>query len=219
MEEKYKIIMADDHVIFRKGMKRIIEEMPGCTIVGEASNGNELLLLLNEVSADMVLLDITMPGLRGIEATQEIVKSFPRIKVLILTMHKIKEYLYHALSSGASGYLLKEDSDIELVSAIQTIRNGEIYISKLLSGELVNDLAKNGPGSLKKVFNPLSKRECEIIKLIAEGKFNKEIAGILSISVRTVESHRANMMRKLDVSSTADLIKYALQKGIADFTI
>jgi len=166
----------------------------------------------------MVILDISMPNLRGIEATREIKMIYPDMKVLILTMHKNKEYLYHAISAGAEGYLLKEDADTELFSAIKTIRQGGIYISPLLSEELTDDLVQICRGSGKPSFDPLTTREREVLKLIAEGKSNKEIANLLFISVRTVQCHRANIMEKLNLKKTADLVKYAIRKGYISAT-
>jgi DNA-binding NarL/FixJ family response regulator len=160
-----------------------------------------------------------MPNLRGIEATREIKRIFPDLKILILTMHKSKEYLYHALSAGAEGYLLKEDADTELISSIETIQRGKIYISPLFSRELPNDfIRKYKGGQLKTPIEPLSTREREVLKLIAEGKSNKEIADLLSISVRTVHHHRDNIMNKLDIRKTAELVKYAIQKGYTSTT-
>ncbi len=217
--DAYRIILADDHVIFRQGMKRLIEEVPGLCVVGEASDGLELLSLLEDVVTDMVLLDIAMPDMRGIEATREIVKRFPQIKILMLTMHKNKEYLYHAISAGASGYLLKEDSDLELVTAIETIQKGDIYITSLFADELGEDLSNITREKIQTTIEPLSVREREVLKLIAEGLANKEIASAINISVRTVEAHRANIMRKLDLGNTAELVRYAIQIGITDFNL
>jgi DNA-binding NarL/FixJ family response regulator len=151
----------------------------------------------------MVILDISMPHLRGVEAVHGIKKKYPDVKILVLTMHK--EYLHQALSAGVDGYLLKEDADRDLFSAIENIRQGRVYISPRLAGEL---LGKRAPSS-----EPLSIREKEVLKLIAKGKSNKEIAETLFISVRTVESHRAAILKKLKFKNTADLVNYAIQKG------
>lgn len=159
-----------------------------------------------------MILDISMPNLRGIEATREIKIIAPMVKVLILTMHKDKEFVCHAIRAGAEGYLLKEDADTELFTAINNIRNGDNYISPLLSGKLTYELILATPkGPAAEPPDPLTLREREVLKLIAEGGTNKEIAEALSISIRTVENHRANMMRKLKIRKTANLIKYAIQ--------
>jgi DNA-binding NarL/FixJ family response regulator len=154
-----------------------------------------------------------MPKMRGFEATREIKSNHPDINILILSMHKKKEYLYHAFSAGASGYLLKEDTDTELFTAIETIRRGEVYVSPLLQKELTSDLISLSSGDHILPKEPLSTREREVLKLIAEGKQSKEIAELLFISTRTVEHHRASIMKKLNLKQIADLVKYAIRKG------
>jgi DNA-binding NarL/FixJ family response regulator len=212
--ESYRIVLADDHVIFRQGIKGLIDSRPELAVVGEASDGLELINLLQRgLQTDMVILDISMPNLRGIEATHEIKCINPNIRVLVLTMHKSKEYLYHSISAGAQGYLLKEDSEVELFSAIDALRNGEIFVSKLLTQEITEDLSHIYRGNGHLPSDPLTPREREVLKLIAEGKSNKDIADLLFISIRTVENHRANIMNKLKIKKTVDLIRYAIQKG------
>ena len=211
--DNYRIVIADDHVLFRQGIKKVLEEMDDIEIVGEANDGLELLNLLKKLTPHMVILDISMPNLRGIEATHEIKGINPAIKVLILTMHKSKDYLYHAISAGAEGYVLKEDADTDLFSAIERIRKGKTYISPILSEELTDDLVQVCRGKHKIPSDPLTPREREVIKLVAEGKTNKEIAHLLFVSVRTVEKHRANIMRKAKLKSTPELVKYAIEKG------
>ena len=211
----FRIIVADDHMMFRQGLKKILEERADFEIIGEASCGLELLKLLRELVPDLVILDISMPSLRGIEAVREIKSVHPNVKILILTMHKDKEYLRQAISAGAEGYLLKEDADSELFSAVGKIRQGGIYVSPKLSEELTIDWAKIRRGDEKpsSEAESLTLREREVLKLIAEGKSSKEIADLLFISSRTVERHRANLMDKLGLKKTADLVKYAIQKG------
>jgi DNA-binding NarL/FixJ family response regulator len=195
-------------------MKRLIEEMPGMEVVGEAGDGLELLTLAKELKPDMAIIDISMPNLRGIETTREIKMINPLTKVLILTMHKSKDYLYHSISAGADGYLLKEDSDMELFSAIDKIRNGEIYVTRILVGELAEDLSQIQQNKGRPFQEPLTTREKEVMKMVSEGKSNNEIATLLNISVRTVENHRANIMRKLKLKKTADLVRYAIKEGL-----
>ena len=199
----YRIMLADDHPLFRQGLKKIIEGVADLEVAGEAGDGLELLSLLEMESPMMVILDISMPKLRGIEAIREVKKSYPAVKVLVLTMHR--EYLHQALSAGAEGYLLKEDADRELFSAIDKIRQGRSYVSPRLREELAEDEVP--------VPEPLSGRETEILNLIAGGKSNREIATILFISVRTVEAHRATILSKLNLHNTADLVRYAIEKG------
>ena len=216
MANPYRIVLADDHAMFRRGVKRIIQENKELEVIGEAGDGLQLLEIIKKSPPDMVVLDVSMPNLRGLEATREIKITSPGIKIIILTMHKDKEYLYHALSAGAEGYLLKEDADEELFSAIKTIRQGGTDISPLLA-PLLADIFREGQrartGQATPTAELLTTREREIIKLIAEGKSSKEIAGLLFISTRTVQHHRANIMRKLNFRKTADLVKYAIQKG------
>jgi len=210
----YRIVLADDHVMFRQGIKNILEKDKGLAVIGEAGDGLKLLELLNKVTPDMIILDISMPNLRGIEATREIKMILPSVKVLILSMHKDKEYVYSAISAGAEGYLLKEDADTELFAAIEKIRQECRYISPLLFGELTDELFQgHHKGQLTPQDEPLTTREREVLKLIAEGISNKEIADLLFISVRTVEHHRANIMQKLNIRQTANLVKYAIRMG------
>jgi DNA-binding NarL/FixJ family response regulator len=212
--EPYRIILADDHVIFRRGIKGLISQKSDLKVVGEAGDGLELLNLLQRgLKTDMVILDISMPKLRGIEATSEIKCSFPDVKVLMLTMFKTKEYLFHCISAGAQGYILKEDSEEELFSAIDSIRKGDMFVSRLLTRELAEDLSYIYHGDGHLLSDPLTPREREVLKLVAEGKSNKEIADLLFISARTVENHRANIMTKLKLKKTADLIRYAINQG------
>lgn len=214
--EGYRIILADDHVMFRHGVKRILEDIDGLSVVGEAGNGIELLKLLNRITADMVILDISMPGMRGIETIREIKSIHPEIRVLILTMHKDTQYFQHAIAAGAFGYLLKEDADEALVSAVKTLQQGKAYVSPLLAEELADNLFQLPGGHGSRTDNRLTVREKEVLKLIAEGKTSREVAELFSISVRTVQHHRANLMRKLGMKKTADLVKYAIRKGYTD---
>ena len=209
----YRIVLADDHVMIRNGIKKIIEESDDMEIVAETGDGLELLNLLKNINPHMIILDISMPNLRGIEAAHEVKMVYPEIKVVILTMHKKKEYLYHALSAGADGYLLKEDTGEELLTAITKIRRGGIYLSPILSEELTNELIGFYRNGRKPLDDPLTMREKEILKLIAEEKSSKEIANLLFISVRTVGHHRSSIMKKLNINKIAGLVKYAIQKG------
>ncbi len=203
----YTIVLADDHALFRQGVKKIIEEVDGLQVVGEAKDGLELLELLKEVNPALVILDISMPNLRGLEAAREIKGRYPQIKILLLTMHKKKDFLQQGVEAGVDGFLVKEDADIELLQAVQAIRNGGKFYSPLLSTRLA-DLALS-----KGQTDPLTKREKEIAKLLAEGKSSKEIARLLYISIYTVRRHRDNIMRKLELKGLADLVRYAMEQG------
>ena len=209
----YRIVLADDHVMFRQGVKRILSEMADLEVIGEAGCGLELLSLLNKLTPHIVILDISMPRLRGIEAIHEIKAIHPDAKILILTMHKDIDFLEQAMAAGADGYLLKEDAEAEMFSAIESVQRGKKYVSPLLAGELTDNWVQISRGERKPLVESLSTRERQVLKLIAEGKSNKEIADLLFISIHTVMRHRANIMDKLNLKKTADLVKYAIQKG------
>lgn len=216
----YNLFIADDHTVLRNGLKRIIEENAGYKIIGETGNGLEIVRQLRKLCPDMIILDISMPGLRGIEAINKIRKFNKDIKILILTMHKNDEYVYECLVNGAQGYLLKDDADIELIAAIKEVQKNKIYISSSFSSEVISKLvqhrSKERGEKQRSVFKDLSPREREVLKLIAEGNQNKKVARKLGISVRTVEHHRLSIMRKLNVSNTAGLVKYAIKAGLVD---
>ena len=214
MSEDYKIVLADDHVILRHGIKQMIDEVDGLKVVGEAGDGAELLKLLQKVSPDLIILDISMPKLRGLEAALEIKMLWPHIRIMILTMHKSTQYLHHSIAAGAHGFLLKEDAPREVFSAIETIRQGQYYISPLMLKDMTGEMVqayRSGRYSVQ--FEPLTLREREVLKLIAEEKSNKEISDILNISLYTVQRHRASIKQKLNINRTAGLVKYAIRKG------
>ena len=213
--QSYRVLLADDHKLFRQGMKKIIDEIPGTEVVGEAKDGQEAIELVKELLPDLAILDISIPKLNGIEVCREIRRLFPNVKLLVLTMHKDKEYLYQAISAGAQGYLLKEDSDEELFAAIGTIRRGAMYVTKALTGAVSTDVSALFRGGERILPKSLTAREREVLKFITEGKSNSEVAEVLRISIRTVETHRANIMNKLDLRNTAELVRYAIQNGLA----
>jgi DNA-binding NarL/FixJ family response regulator len=201
-------------ILLRQGLKRILAEIPNLRVVNEASDGLELLKVLRRDPPEMVIMDIAMPNLRGIEATREIKALWPKVKILILTMHRDREYLEQAMRAGAEGYLPKEAADQELFSAIETIRNGKKYISPFFADELTESfIAQQRLTGRRDESEGLTLREREILKLVAEGKTSKEIAQMLHISSRTVEHHRASLMKKLSLKKAPDLVKYAIRKG------
>jgi DNA-binding NarL/FixJ family response regulator len=204
----YTIVLADDHMLFRQGVKRIIEENPNFKVIGEAGDGLALLDLLKTCSPDLVILDISMPLLRGLEAARELRVTYPKIKILLLTMHRKKDFLQQAIEAGADGFMLKEDADYGLIQAIQSLRRGEKYFSPLVMAELA-ELAEKKPKP-----DPLTNRERQIVKLLAEGKTSQEVADLLFISVFTVRRHRDNIMRKLKLDRLADLVRYAIDRDL-----
>jgi len=203
----YTIVLADDHALFRQGVKKIIEEVDDLRVVGEANDGLELLELLKTQDPALVILDISMPNLRGLEAAREIKGLYPQIKVLLLTMHKKKDFLQQGLEAGVDGFLVKEDADAALLQAVRAIRQGEKFYSPLLSSKLADLAFQKGKS------DPLTKREKEVAKLLAEGKSSKEIAELLYISIYTVRRHRDNIMKKLELKGLADLVRYAMDQG------
>ncbi len=209
----YRIVLAEDHALVRAGIKKIVEDFADLQVVGEAGDGLQLLELLKTLNADLVILDISMPKLSGIEVAKEIKRSYPQVKVLILTMHKMKEYLNDAIAAGVDGYLLKEDLAKELGSAIAKIRQGQTYISTLLSEAMTSLFVESRRTVPERPVEPLTPREIEIIKLIAEGKSSREIADQLFLSFRTIQNHRTRIMRKLNLKKNIDLVKYAIQMG------
>ena len=204
----YSIVLADDHVLFRQGVKKIIEEVMDLEVVGEANDGLELLELLKKKRPDLIILDISMPNLRGLEAAREIKVLYPQVKILLLTMHKKKDFLQEGVEADVDGFLVKEDADTELLQAVDAIRRGQKFFSPLLSEKLADLVRDSGKPS------PLTRREREIVKLLAEGKNSKEIAELLYISIYTVRRHRDNIMRKLEFKGLADLVRFAMEQGL-----
>ncbi|MDD2891208.1 MAG: response regulator transcription factor [bacterium] len=203
-----KIVLTEDHNIVREGLKKLLEEDHTIQIVGEAQNGKEAILLADKLLPDLILMDISMPIMNGIEATRVIKKKNPKIKILILSMYDNEEYIKNALLVNADGYLSKEALAKNLISAMKIINKGGTYFDAKISKQL----NKKTNGNTKTTFDTLTPKEKEVLKLIGEGHPNKEIAGILSRSVKTIETHRSNIMRKLSIHKLADLIRYAIKK-------
>ena len=201
----YDVVLVDDHTMFREGVRKIIDKIEDVRISGEAGDGLELLQLLKDSSPDLVILDLSMPNMRGLEAMREIKRISPQTKILVLTMHKKKEFIRQVLEDGADGFLSKDDASSELIRAIATIKQGGKYYSPMLSNIISSLFWEN---EKKEV---LTMREREILKLLAAGKKSKEIAEALFISPHTVRRHRENIMEKLNARTLADLIKYAIE--------
>ena len=210
-----RLLVADDHTLVRNGLKKILETRPEWEVVAEAGNGREAVRLAADLKPDVAILDVSMPQLNGIEATRQLVKRQPNIRVLILSMHAEEAYIVQALKAGAKGYLLKDSADVELLRAVAAISGGASYfspaVSKVLLNVYVRHLAEKG---VTDRFELLSEREREILQLIAEGHSNKEIAALLSVSPVTVETHRSHILQKLDIHNTAELVLFAVRRGV-----
>lgn len=212
MTDVIKVILADDHQIVRQGMRALLTLQPDINVVGEASDGIELLEMIERLSPDVVITDIAMPNLNGMEATKQIKKNYPAIQVIILSMHAASAYVVGSLKAGALGYLLKNDDFQKVVDAVYCVKKGQRYLSSQVSESMINELLTSDSSGEKKEPK-LTKREGEIIQLIAEGKTSNQIGEILGLSIRTVEKHRANFKAKLRLNSQADVVHYAIQKG------
>lgn len=217
--KKIKLLVADDHKIFRQGIKKLLEEQNDLQIVGEAKDGREAVKKAQELKPDIILMDVAMADLNGLQATREIKKALPDTKVLMLTMHKNEEYVLQSFQAGASGYVLKEGAVEDLVAAIHSVDNDKSFLSPTISKTVIDAyVRKMETGKMETPFDLLTDREREVLQLIAEGYTNREVAKSLYISVKTVEAHRAHIMRKLNIHEVAKLVKYAIQKGLVDLT-
>jgi two-component system, NarL family, response regulator NreC len=209
-DRKARILLADDHAVVRKGFRLILETQPDMEVVGEASNGRDIVALAEQLKPDIVVMDVSMPELNGIEATRRVTQVSPRTRVLALSMHKDSVYVREILRAGAKGYLLKDAADGDLLSAVRAVARGEGYLSPAVSEAVLSDYRRH-------VTNPvdlLTGREREVLQMIAEGKTNKDIANGLNLSVYTVEAHRGRIMEKLNLHNTGDIVRFALRNGL-----
>jgi len=212
-----RLLLADDHVVVRSGLRMLLEAQPDFEIVGEAETGAEAVAMVNELRPDAVLMDIQMPDLNGIEATKIIKETSPETAVLALTMHEDDHYFFEMLHAGASGYVLKRAAPDEVVTAIRTVCRGEVYLHPTMAKRLVTDYVNRiDKNESERGYSNLTPREQEVLTLIAEGYSNAEIANDLYISIKTVDRHRENIMRKLNMHSRIDLVKYAIRTGLID---
>jgi DNA-binding NarL/FixJ family response regulator len=207
-----RVLLADDHALFRAGLRALLQSFDGVQVVAEAGNGPDAIQLVERDRPNLVLMDIALPGLSGLEAAARITTSWPQVRVIILSMHSSEEYVRQALRAGASGYLLKGAEPPELELALKAVMRGETYLTPSVSKKVVDEYLRQGAAQSKGVA--LSPRQCEVLKLIAEGGSTKEIAGKLDLSVKTVEGHRAELMRRLEIHDVAGLVRYAIRIGL-----
>ena len=212
--EPIRVILADDHTLVRAGIRVLLEKLPGVEVVAEAGDGREVLNLIKLHRPDVVLMDITMPGLSGLEVAERLNKQLPKVRIIMLSMHHNEEYVWRALKAGATGYLLKKAATAELATALQRVTQGEIYLSKEISDGLPKNFALDGIANRKSPLEQLSGRQREILQLIAEGQNTKGIADLLKVSPKTIEYHRIKLMDCLNVHDVAGLVRFALRVGL-----
>jgi len=212
---KLRLLLGDDHMLVRHGLRKILEERPDWEIVGEANDGRAAVQQAIALKPDIAILDIGMPFLNGIDATRQIVRKVPGVRVLMLSMHCDEAYVTRALAAGAVGYLLKDSAGEDLINAVAALAEGQSFFSPAVAQLMLNDYVRRaGQTVVADRYDSLSDREREIFQLVAEGRSNKDVAEILSISPATVETHRARILQKLDVHNTAELVLYAVRKGV-----
>ncbi len=209
-----KILIADDHKIIREGLRALIEKKPGMEVIGEVENGRKAVQLVQELLIDIIVMDIAMPDLNGIEATRQIVARAPSIKVIALSMHSDKRFVVEMLKAGASGFLLKDCAFEELIHAINTVRTNKTYLSPKIADMMIKDYVRLLPMGELSVFSVLTPRQRQVLQLLSEGKGTSQIAHDLQVSVKTVETFRQQIMNKLNIHSIAELTKYAIREGL-----
>lgn len=213
-EMKITVIIADDHMIVRDGIRSLLEKQPDIEVVAEADNGRTALKHAQQLSPDVIIMDIGMRELNGIDATRQITSKLPDVKILALSMYSDKQFIKGMFKAGASGYMLKDSASKELVDAIRIVADSKVYISPSIAGVVTEDYLERLAEKDTSVHSVLTSREVEVLQLLAEGESTKQTASILSVSTKTIESHRKNIMRKLDIDNIVDLIKYAIREGI-----
>jgi len=215
MKDKRRILIVEDHTLLRAGLSALLSQDPDIEIAGELDNGRDAVRSIAALSPHLVLMDLTMPGCNGFEAIVEIKKRYPNVKILVLTLHRTDEYIHESLRAGADGYILKDATHDELRVAIRSVLNGKTYLSPDISGKVITGYLGAGKGSnLTSVWETVTHRERQVLKLVAEGNSNKYIAEYLYLSVKTVEKHRSNLMKKLDLHNASMLTAFAIEKGL-----
>ena len=209
-----RILLADDHKIVRDGLRTLIEKETGMEVIGEAENGRRALKIAQKIRPNVVIMDVTMPDMNGIEATRKMLTEVPGVKVIALSMHSDRRFVLGMLEAGASGYLMKDCAFDELAKAVRSVATGQTYLSPKIADVLVKGYLDKVNEKISVARSPLTEREREILQLLAEGRSSKEIAAHLGVSVKTVETHRRNMMQKLNMRSVAELTKYAIREGL-----
>jgi len=208
------VILADDHTLVRAGIRALLEKLPGVKVTGEAGDGREVLNLVKAQRPDVVLMDIAMPGLNGLEAAERMARDYPKVRIIMLSMHNNEEYVLRAIKSGASGYLLKKAATAELETALHRVVDGEVYLSKEISMQLHREFPLQGIAARKGPFEQLTGRQREVLQLIAEGQNTKQIGETLKVSPKTVEYHRMKLMNCLNVHDIPGLVRFALRVGL-----
>jgi DNA-binding NarL/FixJ family response regulator len=210
-----RILLADDHTVVRKGLRLLLESQPGLSVVAEAADGRSAVVLAERETPDVVVMDVAMPQLNGIEAARQITAKQPQIAVVFLSMHSDESYVLKALKAGARGYLLKDSAEHDLIQAVRAVKEGKSFFSPAISKMLVEDYMRElQERQIEDSYDLLTTREREVLQLLAEGKSNKEVAAVLNLSLYTVETHRGNILQKLNLHNGAELILYAIRKGV-----
>ncbi|MCJ7838785.1 MAG: response regulator transcription factor [Burkholderiales bacterium] len=215
MNKNFRIVLVEDHTLLRVGLRALLAQDPDLEVVGEAANGRDALRIIADLSPDLAIMDLTMPGMNGVEAISQIKRRCPQVRILVLTLHRADEYIHESLKAGADGYILKDATHDELRVAVRSVLNGKTYLSPDISNKVVSVYLGGGKSNgLSLAWESVTHRERQVLKLVAEGRANKFIAEYLCLSVKTVEKHRSNLMRKLDLHNASMLTSFAIGKGL-----
>jgi DNA-binding NarL/FixJ family response regulator len=214
MTTPFRIFIADDHEVVRRGVRALLEAHPGWEVCGEAKDGREAVEKVKEVNPDLVLIDVGMPNLNGLDAARQILATLPAVRVLVLTMHESEQIIREVLEVGARGFLLKSDAARDLIAAVEALQHRTTFFTSSVAEIVLNGYLHRGPELARPIKDRLTPREREVVQLLAEGKTSKEVASVLNLSVKTAETHRTNVMRKLNLHSVADLVRYAVRNRI-----